>query len=81
MPTLFYQNTGWVQFGYRFSCDYAVLLFALFAVGGYHLGRTFQVLSVLSVIVNGFGAFTFGRRGYESYYFVEPTQRVLYQPD
>lgn len=81
VPTLFYQNTGWVQFGYRFSCDYAVLLFALFAVGGYRLGRMFQVLSALSVIVNGFGAVTFGRRGYESYYVVDPTQRVLYQPD
>lgn len=81
VPTLFYQNTGWVQFGYRFSCDYAVFLFALFAVGGYRLGRWFRVLAVLSVIVNGFGAATFGRRGYESYYVVEPTQRVLYQPD
>lgn len=81
VPTLFYQNTGWVQFGYRFSCDYAVFLFALFAVGGYRLGRSFRVAAVLSVIVNGFGAATFGRRGYESYYVVEPTQRVLYQPD
>jgi len=81
VPTLFYQNSGWVQFGYRFSCDYAALLFALFAVGGYHLGRAFQVLSALSVIVNGFGAATFGRRGYEAYYVVEPTQRILYQPD
>lgn len=81
VPTLFYQNTGWVQFGYRFSCDYAVFLFALFAVGGYRLGRSFRVAAVLSVVVNGFGAATFGRRGYESYYVVEPTQRVLYQPD
>jgi len=81
VPTLFYQNTGWVQFGYRFSCDYAVLLFALFAVGGYRLGRVFRVAAVVSVMVNGFGAATFGRRGYEAYYVVEPTQRVLYQPD
>ncbi|HEY6722884.1 MAG TPA: hypothetical protein VI197_02600 [Polyangiaceae bacterium] len=81
VPTLFYQNTGWVQFGYRFSCDYAVFLFALFAVGGYGLGRWFRGAAVLSVVVNAFGAATFGRRGYESYYVVEPTQRVLYQPD
>jgi hypothetical protein len=81
VPTLFYQNTGWVQFGYRFSCDYAVFLFALFAVGGYRLGRVFQAASVVSVLVNSFGAVTFGRRGYEAYYVVEPTQRVFYQPD
>ena len=30
---LLYQNTGWRQFGYRFSNDYAVLLFVLLAVG------------------------------------------------
>jgi len=29
LPSLFYQNTGWVQFGYRFSNDYVVFLFAL----------------------------------------------------
>ena len=44
LPTLFYQNTGWVQFGYRFSNDYAVFLFALLAVGGYRFGRLFRVL-------------------------------------
>ena len=31
---LLYQNSGWRQFGYRFSNDYAVLLFVLLAVGG-----------------------------------------------
>ena len=30
---LLYQNTGWRQFGYRFSNDYAVLLFVLLAIG------------------------------------------------
>ena len=30
---LFYQNTGWRQFGYRFSNDYAPLLFVLLAIG------------------------------------------------
>jgi hypothetical protein len=34
LPTLFYQNTGWVQFGYRFSNDYAPLLFLLLAIVG-----------------------------------------------
>lgn len=81
IPTLFYQNTGWVQFGYRFSNDYAVLLFALFAVGGYELGRWFRGAALVSVAVNAFGAFTFNRPGYDEYYFVEPSQRILHQPD
>ena len=34
---LLYQNSGWLQFGYRFSNDYAVFLFALLAMGGYRL--------------------------------------------
>jgi hypothetical protein len=44
LPSLFYQNSGWVQFGYRFSNDYAVFLFALFAVGGRRVGTVFVVL-------------------------------------
>src|SRR5262249_17889420 len=31
---LLYQNSGWRQFGYRFSNDYAILLFVLLALGG-----------------------------------------------
>ena len=81
LPTLFYQNTGWVQFGYRFSNDYAIFLFALLALGGYRLGRLFTALAVLAVAVNTFGALSFQRRGFEKYYFIERTQRVLYQPD
>ncbi len=30
---LLYQNSGWRQFGYRFSNDYVVLLFVLLAIG------------------------------------------------
>jgi hypothetical protein len=33
IPLLLYYNTGWVQFGYRFSLDYLPLLFVLLAVG------------------------------------------------
>ena len=38
---LLYQNSGWEQFGYRFSNDYAVLLVAMLAIGGFRLGRRF----------------------------------------
>jgi hypothetical protein len=61
LPTLFYQNSGWVQFGYRFSLDYLVLLIALLAVGGRPLTRLSRALIVAGVAVNLFGALTFER--------------------
>jgi hypothetical protein len=81
LPTLFYQNTGWIQFGYRFSNDYAVFLIALLAVGGRRMGPMFWGAAVSAVAINAFGALSFNRAGFADYYFVEPTQRVLYQPD
>ena len=80
LPTLFYQNSGWVQFGYRFSNDYAVFLFALLAIGGC-FRSLFTLAALWSVAVNAFGAATFNRAGAQGYYYVEPSQKVLYQPD
>jgi len=76
-----YQNTGWLQFGYRFSNDFAVFLFAMLAVGGFRLGRTFWVLGAVGVAVNAFGALTFERRGFERYYYSDGSQHTIYQPD
>jgi Gpi18-like mannosyltransferase len=81
LPTLFYQNTGWVQFGYRFSNDYAPLLFVVLAIAGPSLRGSFMLASAFAVIVNFFGALTFGRPEHARFYVIEPTQRVLYQPD
>jgi hypothetical protein len=81
VPTLFYQNTGWLQFGYRFSNDYSVFLFALLATGGYKFGRLFVAAACWAVLVNAFGAATFARPAYAAYYFQDNTQRILYQPD
>lgn len=81
LPSLFYQNTGWVQFGYRFSNDYAVFLFALLAMAKPRWRGWFGVAAVWAVVVNGFGAATFGKNDYSAYYFVDPTQRIVYQPD
>jgi hypothetical protein len=81
LPTLFYQNTGWVQFGYRFSNDYAVFLFAMLALGGYRMNYCFRALGSWAIVVNAFGALSFGRPAYRAYYYIEPTQRVLHQPD
>jgi hypothetical protein len=81
LPSLFYQNTGWAQFGYRFSNDYALFLFALLAVAGVRLRGVWAVLSVFALVVNGFGAFTFGRPEYARFYFSDGTQNLVYQPD
>ena len=66
IPTLFYQNSGWVQFGYRFALDYMVLLIALLAIGGRPLKSWVKGLIVLAVVINLFGAITFAR--YHKYY-------------
>jgi hypothetical protein len=61
LPSLVYQNSGWVQFGYRFSLDYLVLLIALLAVGGRPLTRMARALIIAGIVVNLFGAVTFDR--------------------
>jgi len=81
LPTLLYQNTGWVQFGYRFSNDYVVFLVALLAIGGRRFDACFWATAGLAVAVNAFGALSFNRAEYAKYYFIDTTQRILYQPD
>lgn len=80
-PSLLYQNTGWIQFGYRFSNDFAPFLFAMIAVGNRRLSLPFWVLAAAALLVNGFGALTFQRGAFARYYFVDGSQRVLHQPD
>ena len=67
VPSLLYQNSGYVQFGYRFSLDYIVFLIMLLAVGNRRFGRLFKGLLVLAVVVNTFGAITFDRMPQFSY--------------
>jgi hypothetical protein len=81
VPGLFYQNTGWMQFGFRFSNDYAVFLFALLAVTGHRFGKLFALAAAWSVAVNAFGAMTFDRASYKRFYYEDPSQKVLYQSD
>jgi hypothetical protein len=81
VPTLFYQNTGWSQFGYRFSNDYAVFLFALLAIGGRRIGFGMASAMLFAVAVNTFGALTFGRSEYGRFYYSDPSQEKYYQPD
>lgn len=70
VPGLFYQNTGYAQFGFRFSVDYAPYLLAAFAVSGWPLRhRAVQVALGLGFMVNfwgavGFRGYTEGMRGW-----------------
>jgi hypothetical protein len=61
LPSLLYQNSGWVKFGYRFSLDYLVLLILLLAVGGRPVTRTVKALIAAGIVINLFGAITFDR--------------------
>jgi hypothetical protein len=59
LPGFLYQNTGYVQFGYRFSLDYTPYLFLLLAVGGRSTGAGFWALGLAGVAVNTWGALVF----------------------
>lgn len=61
IPGMFYQNTGWAQYGFRFSLDYTPYLIMLLAVNRRRIGWLFCVLAVVGFVVNAFGAITFGR--------------------
>jgi hypothetical protein len=78
---LLYQNSGWLQFGYRFSNDYAVFLFAMLAIAGPRLGPAFYALAAWGIAVNTFGALTFDRGGFQQFYYTDNSQQIIYQPD
>jgi hypothetical protein len=66
IPHLLYQNTGYAQYGYRFSLDYTPYLMALLAVGRRPLSWLFKAAVIAGIVVNGFGAVTFKR--FEQFY-------------
>lgn len=83
---LLYQNSGWVQFGFRFSNDIAVMLIVLLALNGSKINKRWLALFAFAIAVNAFGAWTFdrqfvinGRR--ISFYDNDSTQTRLFQPD
>jgi len=62
IPSLFYQNTGWAQFGYRFAIDYLPYLFVLLAVCARPFNnRLFVAALVASFVMGVLGAVTFDR--------------------
>ncbi|MEL6181429.1 MAG: hypothetical protein AAFS10_20895, partial [Myxococcota bacterium] len=76
IPALFYQNTGYEQFGYRFSIDYTPYLVMLLAIGRRPLTWVFKVAIVVGVAVNTFGAITFKR--FDQFYMPGST---FFDPD
>jgi hypothetical protein len=79
LGNLLYQNTGWAQFGYRFSNDYALIFFVLIAIGARPIRKLFYVMAFWGLMWNAFGAASFDRADYGSYYF--SARDILYQPD
>jgi hypothetical protein len=59
LPGFLYQNTGYVQFGYRFSLDYTPHLILLLAIGARPMTWGFRALGLCGVAVNAWGALAF----------------------
>jgi hypothetical protein len=76
---LAYQNSGWIQFGYRFALDYMPFLIVLLALGRRRFGPGFHALLVFAITVNLFGAVSFDRMW--RFYDNDGTQNRLFQPD
>jgi len=67
VPILLYQNTGWSQFTFRFSLDVTPYLLVLLALDKRPFDRLFWALVIVAVIVQTFGAVTFGR--FDGFYY------------
>ncbi len=78
VPLLFYQNTGWEQFGYRFLLDVMPYLICCLALGDRPLTRFVKALIIAGVLINALGAVTFQRGGmtklYGNFMCEEPTR-------
>jgi hypothetical protein len=61
VPGLVYMNDGWQQFGFRFSIDYLPYLFLILALGRAAIQGFPVVLGIAGIVVNAWGASTFGR--------------------
>ena len=59
LPGFLYMNTGYVQFGYRFSVDWTPYLVLLVAAGGRPMRLGFWLLALAGVAVNAWGALAF----------------------
>jgi hypothetical protein len=67
LPNLLYQNSGYVQWGYRFSLDFMIYFMVLLAVGNRPLTKLFRALVVVAFAINLFLAIGFDRYTQFSY--------------
>lgn len=74
IPGICYQNTGYEQFGFRFSLDYTPYLMLLLATGRHPITLPFKLSILAGVLVNIFGAVTFKR--YQQFYTNDILPRV-----
>lgn len=80
LMNLLYQNSGWIQFGYRFACDYLAVVFVLIALSGRKIaGVGFVTAMLFAIVVNTFGAITFDRAW--QFYDDDNSQDRVFQPD
>ncbi len=78
VPSLLYQNSGWIQFGYRFSLDYTPFLFLMVAASGRGFKKLFIALCAFALVVNLFGAWSFDRHWK---YYPGRSTTTYFQPD
>lgn len=58
IPLLLYYNTGWWQFGYRFSLDFMIPVVVLLAVaGGIRFSWPMRLLILAGIVVNAYGLY------------------------
>jgi hypothetical protein len=76
---LCYQNSGWIQFGYRFALDYMPFMILLLALGARRFRIGFYTCLAFAIGVNAFGAATFDRVW--RFYDDDRSQNRLFQPD
>lgn len=61
LPSLLYQNSGQLQFSYRFAADWLPLVLVAMAMGGVAKRRVFHVAVVLAIVVHAWGAWQYTR--------------------
>ena len=61
LPALLYQNSGQVQFSYRFALDWLPLVIPILAIGGAASRRGFLLTLLLGFALNLYGAYFFAR--------------------
>jgi hypothetical protein len=61
LTVLLYQNSGFIQFGYRFSLDFTIFLMILLAIDKRKWSKLFYSTVFFAICMNLFGAITFSR--------------------